>query len=74
MEPLTKIGYHEYDDGDEKIAPNQPEPYTMIFFNDIVSCSQNIIKNYYCFRRHNNTYCFYLCQAYSSLSKTIHSR
>lgn len=71
MQPITEIGYHEYQDGDEVISPEQIEPYSLIIFDDIVSCNQDIIKKYFCFGRHKNIDCFYLCQTYSSIAKQL---
>lgn len=71
MEPLTEIGYNEFNDGDEIIPPEEIEPYSLIIFDDVVSCNQDIIRSYYSFGRHNNTDCFYLCQTYSSIPKQL---
>lgn len=71
MQPLTEIGYHEYQDGEEVISPEQIEPYSLIIFDDVVSCNQDIIKKYFCFGRHKNIDCFYLCQTYSSIAKRL---
>jgi hypothetical protein len=37
----------------------------------VASCNQNIIKSYFCFGRHKNTDCFYLCQTYSAIPKQL---
>lgn len=70
MQPLTNdIGYREYNDGDEVIPPDDIEPYSIIIFDDVGSCDQDIIRSYFCFGRHKNIDCFYLCQTYSAAKK-----
>lgn len=71
MKPVKEIGYYEYNDGDNVIPPEEIKPNSVIIFDDLASCNQNIIKSYFCFGRHKNTDCFYLCQTYSSISKQL---
>lgn len=71
MEPLIEIGYNEFNDGEDIISPEQIEPYSIIIFDDVVSCNQDVVKSYFSFGRHNNTDCFYLCQTYSSIPKQL---
>lgn len=71
MQPLTDIGYFEYNDGDEVIEPEYIKPYSLIIFDDVACCNQDIIKSYFSFGRHSNTDCFYLCQTYSAIPKRL---
>lgn len=71
LRPLKEIGYFEFEDGEEVIPPNEIIPNSVIIFDDVASCEQSIIKNYFCFGRHKNTDCFYLCQTYSSIPKQL---
>lgn len=71
LKPIKEIGYYEFDDGDNVIEPQEIKPNSVIIFDDVVSCNQNIIKNYFCFGRHKNTDCFYLSQTYSSIPKQL---
>lgn len=71
MKPLKEIGFYEYNDGDSVISPQEIQPNSMMIFDDVATCNQDIIKNYFCFGRHQNTDCFYLCQTYSSIPKQL---
>lgn len=71
MKPLKEIGYYEYNDDDIIVSPQDIQPNSVIIFDDVATCNQSIIKNYFCFGRHKNTDCFYLCQTYSSIPKQL---
>lgn len=71
LKPLKEIGYFEYANGDEIIAPGEIKSNSIIIFDDIVCCNQSIIRDYFCFGRHNKADCFYLCQTYSSIPKQL---
>lgn len=71
LEPMKEIGYFEFNDGEAVIPPEEVKPNSVIIFDDVVSCDQNIIKSYFCFGRHKNTDCFYLSQTYSSVPKQL---
>lgn len=71
LTPLKEIGYHESKDEENIISPNNIKTNSIIIFDDIVCCNQNIVKDYFCFGRHKNTDCFYLCQTYSSIPKQL---
>lgn len=71
VQPLKDIGYFQYEDGEDVIPPEQICYNSIIIFDDVASCDQSIIKSYFCFGRHKNTDCFYLCQTYSSIPKQL---
>lgn len=71
MKPIKEIGYFEYNDGDAVILPKEIKSNSVIIFDYLASCNQSIIKNYFCFGRHRNTDCFYLCQTYTSIPKQL---
>lgn len=71
VQPLKEIGYFEFKDGEDIVPPDQILHNSVIIFDDVASCDQSIIKSYFCFGRHKNTDCFYLCQTYSSISKQL---
>lgn len=71
MKPLTEIGYFEYSDDDCITPPEDIRHNSVIIFDDVASCNQDIIKSYFCFGRHKNTDCFYLCQTYSAIPKQL---
>lgn len=71
FKPIKEIGYFESDNEEEIISPQEIKKNSMIIFDDIVCCNQNIVKDYFCFGRHKNTDCFYLCQTYSSIPKQL---
>lgn len=71
LQPLKEIGYYEFNDGDAVVPPEDIKPNSLIIFDDVTSCNQNIIKSYFCFGRHKNTDCFYLSQTYSAIPKQL---
>lgn len=71
LSSIDGIGYNEYDEGDDIISPQSAKPYSIIIFDDVVCCNQDVIRDYYTFGRHNEIDCFYLCQTYSSIPKRL---
>lgn len=71
INPIKEIGYFEYDDGNDILPPNQVNQNSIIIFDDIASCNQDIIRDYFSFGRHREIDCFYLCQTYSSIPKQL---
>lgn len=71
FKPLREIGYYESSNDDDIVASNDVKPNSLIIFDDIVCCNQNLMREYFCFGRHKNTDCFYLCQTYSSIPKQL---
>lgn len=71
FKPLKEIGYYESENEENIISPKEVKPNSIIIFDDIVCCNQNVVKDYFCFGRHKNTDCFYLCQTYSSIPKQL---
>lgn len=71
LNPIDEIGYYDFKDGDDVISPEDIKPNSVIIFDDVASCNQNIIKSYFSFSRHKNTDCFYLCQTYSAIPKQL---
>lgn len=71
FKPLKEIGFFESDKGDDVITPKHVKQNSILIFDDIICCDQNIVKDYFCFGRHKNTDCFYLCQTYSSIPKQL---
>jgi hypothetical protein len=71
LKPIKEIGYFEFEDAENIVCPKEVRPNSILIFDDIVCCNQNIVKDYFCFGRHKNTDCFYLCQTYSSIPKQL---
>lgn len=71
IKPMKNINYFEYDDGDQIISPNVAKENSVIIFDDVACCSQSVIRDYFCFGRHRNIDCFYLCQTYTSIPKRL---
>lgn len=71
LTPLHQVDYFEYEDGSEIPSPKLIKPYSIIIFDDVINCNQNIIRDYFCYGRHFNIDCFYLCQTYSSIPKQL---
>jgi Poxvirus A32 protein len=71
MEPLNEIGYFEYSDSEEIVHPTDIKPNSIIIFDDLGPCNSELLKNYFCFGRHKNTDCFFLCQTYSAIPKQL---
>lgn len=71
LTPITGLGYYEYNESSEIISPNEAKQNSVIIFDDVVCDNQSVIRDYYCFGRHKNNDCFYLCQTYSSIPKQL---
>lgn len=71
FKPLKEIGYFESSNEDDIVSPSDIKPNSIIIFDDIVCCNQNLMRDYFCFGRHKNTDCFYLSQTYSSIPKQL---
>lgn len=71
IRPLKEIGYFESSSEEDIIPPHEVNPNSVMIFDDIVCSNQSIIRDYFCFGRHKNTDCFYLCQTYSSIPKQL---
>lgn len=71
LKPVKEIGYEEFDDPKDIIGPEEIKDNSVIIFDDVASCDQNIIQKYFCFGRHKHTDCFYLCQTYSAVPKQL---
>nr|CAI5848841.1 unnamed protein product [Callosobruchus analis] len=57
LEALQEIGYFEYTDDKNIVPPDLIKPNSLIIFDDVTSCPQDIIRQYYSFGRHRNTDC-----------------
>uniref|UniRef100_A0A6P7GZQ5 Uncharacterized protein LOC114342627 n=1 Tax=Diabrotica virgifera virgifera TaxID=50390 RepID=A0A6P7GZQ5_DIAVI len=71
IEPINEIGYEEYNDSINVPPPDDIKENSVVVFDDIPSCDQKIIQNYYCYGRHKHLDCFYLCQTYSAIPKQL---
>nr|CAI5852965.1 unnamed protein product [Callosobruchus analis] len=71
LQPLKDIGYFEYTEEKDIIPPNLMKPNSLIIFDDVASCPQDIIRQYFSFGRHRKTDCFYLCQTYTAIPKHL---
>jgi hypothetical protein len=68
---IKEIGYYESENEENIVTPQEVLSNAIIVFDDIVCCNQSVVKDYFCFGRHRNTDCFYLCQTYSSIPKQL---
>lgn len=71
LQPIKGLGYFEFEDGNNMIQPNDANKNSIVIFDDVVCDGQSIIRDYFCFGRHKNIDCFYLCQTYSSIPKQL---
>lgn len=71
LAPIKEIGFYEYDRSVDILPPPEAKPSSVVIFDDVVCDSQSIISDYFCFGRHRNIDCFYLCQTYSSIPKQL---
>lgn len=71
LTPIKKIGYFEFESEKDIVPTNQVKQNSVIIFDDIATCNQDIIRDYFSFGRHKNVDCFYLCQTYSSIPKQL---
>lgn len=68
---IREIGYFESSSEENIVTPTDIKPNSVVVFDDIVCCNQNVIRDYFCFGRHKNTDCFYLSQTYSAVPKQL---
>lgn len=68
---LKFIGYFESSNAEDIVSPSEIKSNSIIIFDDIVCSNQTLMRDYFCFGRHKNTDCFYLCQTYSSIPKQL---
>lgn len=71
LKPIKEIGYYEYEDASKLVKPSDCKTNSVILFDDVVCENQSVIRDYFCFGRHQNIDCFYLCQTYSSVPKQL---
>nr|CAI5862882.1 unnamed protein product [Callosobruchus analis] len=74
LEPLKEIGYFQYTDDKNIVAMDVIKPNSLIIFDDVATCRQDIIRQYFSLGRHRNTDCFSLCQTYTAIPKHVHQR
>lgn len=71
LTPIKEIGFYEYEHSSTILPPMEAKPNSVIIFDDVACHSQSVIRDYFCFGRHRNIDCFYLCQTYSSIPKQL---
>nr|CAI5843871.1 unnamed protein product [Callosobruchus analis] len=72
LEPLKEIGYFEYTDDKNIVPPNLIKPNSLIIFDDVASCSQDIIDNTIALTGIEIPIVFtYLCQTYTAIPKHL---
>lgn len=71
LAPVKEIGFYEYVQKSDILPPMEAKPNSIIIFDDVVCDNQSIIRDYFCFGRHRDIDCFYLCQTYSSIPKQL---
>lgn len=71
LQPITEIGYYEFDDVNKITPPSEVKEFSTIIFDDIACDIQSPIKQYFSFGRHKKVDCFYLSQTYSTIPKQL---
>lgn len=71
LTPISGIKLYEYKDGDNIVDPQKVKPNSIIIFDDVASCNQDVMRDYFSFGRHQNVDSFYLCQTYSKIPKQL---
>ena len=71
IKPIKEIGYFEYENETDIVQPDQVRKNSLLIFDDIATCNQAVIRDYFSFGRHKEVDCFYLCQTYSSIPKQL---
>ena len=46
FKPLKQIGYYESDNEDKIVSPKDIKPNSILIFDDIVCCNQNIVNDW----------------------------
>lgn len=68
---LPEIGYFAYDDSADIVPPQQARPNSIFIFDDVATCKQHVIRDYFSMGRHSSVDCFYLCQTYTHIPKHL---
>lgn len=71
VESVKGIGYFEYSNNDDVIAPEEARENSIFIFDDVACEKQNRIRDYFCMGRHKNIDSFYLCQTYTRIPKHL---
>lgn len=71
LQPIKDIGFFEYHADADIVPPKDAKPNSIIIFDDVACDNQSTIRDYFCFGRHKNIDCFYLCQTYSAIPKQL---
>nr|CAI5865019.1 unnamed protein product [Callosobruchus analis] len=56
LEPLKEIGYFEYTDDKNIVAMDVIKPNSLIIFDDVATCRQDIIRQYFSLGRHRSIF------------------
>lgn len=54
LKPINEIGYFEYNHGEDVVLPQDIRCNSVIIFDDVVCCNQDIIRQHFSFGRHKN--------------------
>lgn len=65
------MGFYHYENDEDVLPPNKVKNNSVFIFDDIATCKQTKIRDYFSFGRHKNIDCFYLCQTYTKIPKHL---
>src|SRR5437588_1952445 len=71
LKPIKGVGYYEFENANDIMDPSSAKANSIVIFDDVVCDTQSVIRDYFCFGRHSNIDCFYLCQTYSAIPKQL---
>lgn len=68
---VPSIGYQEFSDKDDVISPENAKKNSVIIFDDVSTCSQDTMREYFTRGRHSEIDCFYLTQTYTHVPRML---
>ena len=66
-----ELSYHEFSDREDVIKPENALENSIIIFDDVSTCAQDTMREYYTRGRHNKVDCFYLTQTYTHVPRML---
>lgn len=71
MKRTPEIGYFTYDSTEKIVPPSEAKKNSIFIFDDVITDSQNHMRDYFSMGRHAGICCFYLAQTYTRIPKHL---
>jgi Poxvirus A32 protein len=71
IQPIKDMGYFTFSNNAEILVPSEAKEHSVFIFDDVMTESQNSIRDFFSMGRHKLVDCFYLAQTYSRIPKQL---